>query len=99
MWRARARLACKQTATSSCRTPPPGWASGTNGKAVTHVIMQPDGNLVIYNNTTPVGISDTWHAGATGGYFEIDLSAWAGAIHRADGAVDDAKGIDCLLYT
>ncbi len=28
----------------------PRWATGTNGKAVTHVIMQPDGNLVIYNN-------------------------------------------------
>ena len=26
----------------------PRWATGTNGRAVTHAIMQPDGNLVIY---------------------------------------------------
>ena len=25
------------------------WASGTNGKAVTHVVMQGDGNLVVYD--------------------------------------------------
>src|SRR5215831_10668219 len=65
----------------------PRWASGTYGKPVTHVIMQPDGNLVIYNNATPVWASGTWNVGAGGGYFEIDLSAWTGAIHRADGAV------------
>src|SRR5215831_4035963 len=65
----------------------PRWASGTNGKPVTHVIMQPDGNLVIYNNATPVWASGTWNVGAGGGYFEIDLTAWTGAIHRADGAV------------
>jgi hypothetical protein len=65
----------------------PRWASGTNGKPVTHVIMQPDGNLVIFNNATPVWASDTGNVGAGGGYFEIDLSAWTGAIHRADGAV------------
>src|SRR5262245_20919237 len=65
----------------------PRWASGTSGQPVTHVIMQPDGNLVIYNNTTPIWASNTGNVGASGGYFEIDLSAWTGAIHRADGAV------------
>ena len=65
----------------------PRWATGTNGKAVTHVIMQPDGNLVIYNNTTPVWASDTWNANARGGRFEIDLVTWTGAIRRADGSV------------
>src|SRR5262245_10859607 len=65
----------------------PRWASGTYGKPVTHVIMQPDGNLVIYNNTTPVWASGTGNVGASGGYFEIDLSTWTGAIHSADGSV------------
>jgi len=65
----------------------PKWASGTYGKAVTHVIMQPDGNLVIYNGTTAVWASDTWNSNARGGYFEIDLATWSGAIRRADGTV------------
>ena len=65
----------------------PRWATGTNGKAVTHVIMQPDGNLVIYNNKAAVWASDTSNASARGGYFEIDLATWTGAIRRADGAV------------
>jgi hypothetical protein len=65
----------------------PRWATGTNGKTVTHVIMQTDGNLVIFNNTTPVWASDTANVGASGGYFEIDLSAWTGTVRRADGAV------------
>lgn len=65
----------------------PRWATGTNGRAVTHVIMQPDGNLVIYRNKTPLWASDTWNVGAGGGYFEIDLNTWTGRVYRADGAV------------
>jgi hypothetical protein len=65
----------------------PRWATGTNGRAVTHVIMQKDGNLVIYNRKIPVWASDTYTAGARGGYFEIDLTTWTGRIHRGDGAV------------
>jgi hypothetical protein len=65
----------------------PRWATGTNGRAVTHVIMQKDGNLVIYNRKIPVWASDTYTAGARGGYFEIDLTTWTGRIYRADGAV------------
>ena len=64
----------------------PRWATGTNGKAVTHVIMQPDGNLVVYNRKNPRWASDTQNVGA-GGYFEIDLSTWTGRIYRADGTV------------
>ena len=63
----------------------PKWATGTNGRAVTHVIMQPDGNLVIYRRRAPVWASDTQNVGA--GYFEIDLNTWTGKIYRADGAV------------
>lgn len=65
----------------------PRWATGTNGRAVSHVIMQPDGNLVLYKNKTPLWASDTWNANAGGGYFEIDLTTWTGRIYRADGAV------------
>jgi hypothetical protein len=32
----------------------PTWASGTNGKASDHLIMQGDGNLVLYNGKSPV---------------------------------------------
>jgi hypothetical protein len=52
--------------------------------------MQPDGNLVIYNNTTPVWASDTWNANARGGRFEIDLVTWTGVIRRPDGSVAKA---------
>jgi hypothetical protein len=65
----------------------PRWATGTNGRAVSHVIMQPDGNLVVYRNKTPLWASDTWNANARGGYFEIDLNTWSGGIYRADGSV------------
>jgi hypothetical protein len=64
----------------------PKWATGTNGKAATHVIMQPDGNLVIYNKKNARWASNTQNTGA-GGYFEIDLTTWTGAIYRADGTV------------
>ncbi len=64
----------------------PKWATGTSGKAATHVIMQPDGNLVIYNKKNPRWASDTQNVGA-GGYFEIDLTTWTGRIYRADGTV------------
>jgi hypothetical protein len=65
----------------------PKWATGTNGKVVTHVIMQTDGNLVIYNNTTPVWASDSWNLGANGGYLEIDLTSWQVAIFKSNGTV------------
>ena len=64
----------------------PKWATGTSGKAASHVIMQPDGNLVIYNKKNPRWASNTQNVGA-GGYFEIDLNTWTGRIYRADGAV------------
>jgi len=35
------------------------WASNTNGKGSTGLIMQTDGNLVLYNGTTPVWASGT----------------------------------------
>ena len=63
------------------------WATGTNGKAVTHVIMQTDGNLVIYNSTTPVWMSGTSNLAANGGYFQVDLDLWNGRIYRADDTV------------
>jgi hypothetical protein len=65
----------------------PRWATGTNGRAVSHAIMQPDGNLVVYRNKTALWASDTWNANAAGGYFEIDLNTWTGRIYRADGTV------------
>ena len=65
----------------------PKWATGTNGRVVTHVIMQTDGNLVIYNNTTPIWASNTYNVGANGGYFAIDLATWSGLIYRTDGTV------------
>ena len=65
----------------------PRWATGTNGRAITHVVMQPDGNLVIYRNKTAVWASDTYNANAQGGYFEIDLATWTGRIYCADGGV------------
>ncbi len=64
----------------------PKWATGTNGKAVTHVVMQTDGNLVIYNNAAPVWASDTWNQ-ANGGYFEIDLANWQVAVYKSNGTV------------
>ena len=68
----------------------PKWATGTNGRAVTHAIMQKDGNLVVYNKKHPVWASDTSNANAAGGYFEIDLTTWTGRIYRADGTVAKA---------
>jgi hypothetical protein len=65
----------------------PKWATGTNGRAVTHALMQTDGNLVIYNGTTPVWASNTWNIGANNGYFEIDLTTWRVAIFKAAGVV------------
>jgi hypothetical protein len=65
----------------------PRWATGTDGRVVTHAIMQKDGNLVLYNKKSPVWASDTWNANARGGYFEVDLLTWTGRIHRADGSV------------
>ena len=65
----------------------PKWATGTDGKAVTHVIMQADGNLMIYNNTAPVWASDTANVGANGGYFQVDLDVWNGRIYRANDTV------------
>ena len=35
----------------------------------------------------PVWASDTYNLNARGGYFEIDLATWSGAIRRSDGAV------------
>jgi hypothetical protein len=61
------------------------WDSKTNGKTVTHAIMQPDGNFVIYNNTTPVWASNTWNVGAEGGYLEIDVNTYKMAIYKANG--------------
>jgi|GEM_PF-3528045 len=65
----------------------PKWATGTNGRAVTHAIMQTDGNLVIYNGTAAVWSSNSWNVGASNGYFEIDLTTWRVAIFNASGAV------------
>jgi hypothetical protein len=62
------------------------WSTGTNGKAVTHLIMQTDGNLVIYNNATPVWASDTVEPGA-GNYLEVDATTWSCTIVRANGTV------------
>ena len=63
------------------------WATMTSGRVVTHVIMQPDGNLVIYNGTAPVWASDTWNVGAAGGYLEIDLLTFKVEIKKPDGSV------------
>ncbi len=65
----------------------PKWASGTYGKAVTHVVMQTDGNLVIYNGTAPVWSSNTWNAGANYGYFQINLNTWQIGIYSASNAL------------
>ena len=44
----------------------PRWATGTNGRNITHAIMQPDGNLVIYNKKNPRWASNTQNVGAGG---------------------------------
>ena len=63
----------------------PKWATGTDGRAVSYALMQTDGNLVIYHGRTPLWASNT--AGASGGFFQIDLTTWSGVIYRADGTV------------
>jgi hypothetical protein len=65
----------------------PKWTTGTAGKTVTHCIMQPDGNLVIYNGTAVVWSSGTWNMGAAGGYLQIDFSNHKVAIYKANGTV------------
>ncbi len=43
----------------------PLWSSATGGRATTSFIMQGDGNLVLYNNNTPVWSTGTYAPGAT----------------------------------
>ncbi|MCB0518278.1 MAG: hypothetical protein H6577_20690 [Lewinellaceae bacterium] len=62
----------------------PIWASGTNGKTVTHCIMQADGNLVVYNNSTRVWSSDTDWAG---GYLLYTVETNEVCIYSADGSL------------
>lgn len=54
---------------------------------MTHVIMQGDGNLVIYNDKILVWSSDTGSVANNGGCFKIDLNDWSGGIFRANGTV------------
>lgn len=61
------------------------WATGTHGKMVTHALMQGDGNLVIYNNSTPIWASNTWNV--PNGYFNIDLNNWQIGIYSQFGAL------------
>jgi methionine-rich copper-binding protein CopC len=45
------------------------WASGTQGKGVTEMLMQGDGNLVLYDGTTAVWASNT--GGNPGAYLDV----------------------------
>ncbi|MBF0425265.1 MAG: hypothetical protein HQL66_05560 [Magnetococcales bacterium] len=45
------------------------WASNTSGKTSDRIVMQPDGNLVIYNGTSAVWASNT--AGKSGAYLKL----------------------------
>jgi hypothetical protein len=40
------------------------WASNTAGRATTHLVLQHDGNLVLYDHSTPVWASNTCGSGA-----------------------------------
>jgi len=60
VWKSDGNLVLTDTKSSPWRNV---WTSKTSGRVTTHCIMQPDGNLVIYNMNNPSGSQAVWCTG------------------------------------
>ncbi len=65
----------------------PVWSTQTSGSTVSHAIMQPDGNLCLFNGTTKVWESQTADGGAGKRYLEFDFTTSRVAIMNQNGSV------------